>query len=276
MERQPFPGGKLFFKALDRKAAAAIGTAAEQALRFAGQRWGLRPPGELQVHVLTSWAGFLFAAAPWPWRLYLLITSPLWVWRVRRVWRVAGGWTQRFGRRLAVGVKPPRLLRQADRDLGRRLFRDEPDLGGKMRQIAWHETVHACTLALRLPAWLNEGLAMFAVDLLAEKPTILVETLSWMASGDAAAGSGYPSHSRKRGEEFLRLYAHGYWRVRYFEEKHPGLLSELLGVRRQASDWLRAIADACDLSGTSSWAEIDRKIHSHFARKQNEAQRTIS
>lgn len=276
MEKTPLDGGTLFFADPDREAAAAIGAAAGEALRFAGRRWGLRPPAELQVHALISWVGFLFAAAPWPWRLYLLITFPLWAWRVRRVWKVAGGWTQRFGRRLAVGVKPPRLLRQADRELGRRLFRDEPDLGSKMRQIAWHETVHACTLALRLPAWLNEGLAMFAVDLLAEKPTVLPETLSWMSAGNATVGRGYPSHGRGPGEALLRLYAQGYWRVRYAEEKHPGLLKELLGERRKPGEWQRPFAEACGLPGISSWAEIDRKIHGHFNRKLGETQRTSS
>ncbi|GEM_PF-575863 len=275
-KEEALDGVIVFHEAADREAALVIGAAAGEALRFAGRRWGLRPPADLQVHALASWEGFLFVAAPWPWRLYLLITFPLWVWRVRRVWRVAGGWTQRFGRRLAVGVKPPRLLLQADRELGRRLFRDETDLGSKMRQIAWHETVHACTLDLRLPAWLNEGLAMFAVDLLADKPTVLPETLDWMTARDAASGRGYPSHSRKRGEAFLRLYAQGYWRVRYLEERHPGLLRELLGIRRQADDWLRPIADACAVPKASGWAAIDRKIHGHFRKRQDEAQRTNS
>lgn len=276
MERQPFPGGTLFFAPRDREAAEWIGAAAGEALRFADRRWGLRPPGELQVHALTSWAGFLFTAASRPRRLYLLLTFPLWVWRVSRVWKIAGGWTQRFGRRLAVGVKPPRLLLAADRSLGERLFLPEPDTQGKVRQITWHETVHACSLHRKLPAWLNEGLAMFAVDRLAGKPTVRPKALSWLTENNAAAGRRIPSHFRQRGEAFLRLYAQGYWRVRYFEEKQPGLLRDLLRVRRKPGAWLRPLAEAVGLGDPCGWAELDRKIHGHFSKILDGAQRTNS
>ncbi len=270
MERKPLAGGTLVFAALDREAAEWIGAAAEQALRFADRRWGLRPSGALQVHALTSWAGFFFVAAPRPWLFFLLVTLPLWVWRVRRVWKVAGGWTQRFGRRVAVGVKPPRLLLAADRSLGERLFLSEPDMQGKVRQITWHETVHACSLHHKLPAWLNEGLAMFAVDRLAGKPTVRPETLSWLTARSAAAGLRIPSRSRERSEAFLRLYAQGYWRVRYFEEQHPGLLKNLLGAKRKPGTWLPLLAKAADLGETCGWTEIDRKIQSHFSKRLDE------
>ena len=265
MEQIAIPGAKLFYDAMDRDAAERIGPAVGQALRLAQDRWRLSPRGELHVHVMSSWPKFLFRAAPWTWRPLLVATFPLWAPRVKRIWKLAGGWTQRFGGRLAVGVKPPRLLLAADRSLGERLFLSEPDVQGKVRQITWHETVHACSLHHKLPAWLNEGLAMFAVDRLAGKPTVRPETLSWMKVGQSAAsGRRYPTHSHDRVEAFLRLYTQGYWRVRFSEEACPGLLKALFGEKHRPGEWLRLIAGACGLSETRDWAELDMAVVRHF------------
>ena len=50
---------------------------------------------------------------------------PFWFLRVKKIWRFAGGWTQRYARWSAIGVKPPRLIKQGDRTLGERLFVEE-------------------------------------------------------------------------------------------------------------------------------------------------------
>lgn len=260
----------LVFDALDREAAGRIGVAAGEGLRLARERWGLRPRNGLQVHVMTSWPGFLFRAAPWSWRPWLFLSFPLWAGRVARLWRIAGGWTQRFGKRSAVGVKPPRLLLLADRSLGERLFLAEPDMESKVRQIAVHETVHACSLHLRLPAWLNEGLAMAAVDDVAGKTTVRNDSLSMLTAGGPGRRAGgdhhgrrYPPPSRRGAEAFLRAYALGYWRVRFLEETKPGLLRELLKGKRRSREWLPAIARALGLADKSG-IELDRLVAEHF------------
>ncbi len=265
MEKITLDGITLFFAARDREAAGWMGAAAGEALRLVRERWGLAPRGGFQVHAMTSWAGFLVATAPWSLRPWLVLSLPLWVSRVAKTWRMAGGWTQRFGSRVAVGVKPPRLLLAADRSLGERLFLSEPDVQGKVRQITWHETVHACSLHHKLPAWLNEGLAMVAVDRLAGKPTVRPETLSWLLeSAKTKPGRRYPSHYRGNGEAFLSLYARGYWRVRFLEETRSGLLKELLAVRRSPDEWLPPFAEACGLPDGSGWAEVDLAVVRHF------------
>lgn len=263
----------LVFDALDREAAGRIGVAAGEGLRLARERWGLRPRDGLQVHVMTSWPGFLFRAAPWSWRPWLFLSLPLWAGRVARLWRIAGGWTQRFGKRSAVGVKPPRLLREADRTLGKRLFLAEPDLEGKVRQIAVHETVHACSLHLRLPAWLNEGLAMAAVDDAAGKKTVRDDSLSLLVpdgpgrrAGNESDDRRYPPPSRRGAEALLRVYAQGYWRVRFLEETKPGLLKELLPAKRRGREWLPAIADALGLADKSG-SELDRLVVDYFSKQ---------
>ena len=86
--------------------ARVISGAAQDALRLVAERWGLPAPVGCELHVMTSCIGFIFRAAPWPWWILLAITTPLWVGRARRAWPVSAGWTLRFGRRTAVGVKP--------------------------------------------------------------------------------------------------------------------------------------------------------------------------
>ena len=58
-----------------------------------------------------------------------------------------------------IGIKPPRLLDRADRTIGGLLFRRGPDLHKKAELTTCHELTHACSARLKLPAWLNEGLA---------------------------------------------------------------------------------------------------------------------
>jgi hypothetical protein len=105
---------------------------------------------------------------------------------------------------------------------------------------------------------------MFAVDRLAGMPTVRPETLSWMTTANASGGRRYPAHSHDRAGTFLRLYAQGYWRVRFLEETRPGLLKELLSAKYDSDEWLRSFAKACGLGDGAGWAEVDLSVARHF------------
>ncbi|MCU0235608.1 MAG: hypothetical protein MUC72_00815 [Acidobacteria bacterium] len=255
----------VYFAAQDRETAEAIGRTAEESLRLVHDHWGLEPTGDLRLYVMNSWPGFLFHAAPVPWRLALALSFPIWALRVRRLWQVAGGWTQRFGRRLAVGVKPPRLLHAGDHSLGRHVFIPGASMEEKVRHVACHELTHACTCRLGLPAWLNEGLSMVAVDLLLGKATVLPATAAALAAAPLPPDRrGYPAFSRKNREDFLCYFVLGYWRVRFLEETRPGLLKKLLREAYCPGEWHGSLAAAYALGDGPSWLGIDRLAATHF------------
>ena len=157
-----------------------ISGACEKAIQLTQDIWGLRPPEDCYIYVMTSWLRFIFQSAPWPWRVLLGMTMPFWYFRARRTWTYSAAWTQRYGRRVAIGVKPPRLLKQSDRIIGIRIFVEEKDTKVTIQHVTCHELVHACSAYLKLPMWLNEGIAVVTVDRFLERPTIKEETLQFM------------------------------------------------------------------------------------------------
>jgi hypothetical protein len=201
----------------------------------------------------------------------LAASIPLWNFRVRKLWRLAGGWVQRYGTRLAVGIKPPRILRQADRSIGAQIFVQEKDIGEKVKQVTCHELVHAFTAHLRLPLWLNEGLAMVTVDEFAGEPTVRFETVESL--DEPARGSGpesYRSVQRKNMDALVYHVVRGYWLTRYIMETQPDLLQGILAQRHSHGVLEGKVATALGMDREEFWRRIDGIVASHF-KQTNEA-----
>ena len=114
MQTKTISGLTLLFDQNEQKAAELIGQACEKSVQTIQGCWGLDTPEDCRVYVMTSWLRFLFHAPSWPYRILVAATLPLWYFRARKLWALAGGWHQQFGQRRAVGVKPPHLLKNAD------------------------------------------------------------------------------------------------------------------------------------------------------------------
>ena len=149
-------------------------------LRVINDSWGLEAPQDCRIYVMTSWMRFVFQSAPFPWRVVLALSLPLWPGRFRRTWEFSAAWTLRYGRRVVIGIKPPRLLELSNKRVGAYMYEPETDVQAKMRQLTCHELIHACSATLRLPAWLNEGLAFVTVDRCLGKRTIRLDTLDML------------------------------------------------------------------------------------------------
>lgn len=255
-------GYRLYFEEQDRGEAEQACRALELALSYNRRRWGLQPPQDLHMVIMTGWWSYILAAAPLASKVFLTLVYPLWVRRVRRTWKFAGGWQNRYGRRFAVGIKPPRLLAIADRSMGRRVYVDVPDLGEKMRHTIYHEVTHACAAHLRLPAWLNEGLAMLTVDGIVGWRTVQSATLETLDSGAAVTRGRHMA--RLDPDTVVALYTRGYWICRYYEETHAGLLGGLLKRPLGRVEIESRLAGAVGLPRERFWAEIDRVVRDHF------------
>ena len=245
-----------------------IGSACARAIQLSQEMWGLGPPEDCRIYVMTSWLGFVFQSAPWPWRILLGATMPLWCFRARRTWPYSAAWTQRYGRRVAIGVKPPRLLEQSDRSIGVRMFVEEKDMKVNVQHVTCHELVHACSAHLRLPTWLNEGIATVTVDRFLEKPTIRQETLEFMRGFlPKAATPTYRELSRMGGEAIAYHGMRGYWLVRYLEEKHPGFLRRMLSLHLDPKVIEQEMIVELGMEPGRFWNEIDDAMIDHFERR---------
>ena len=258
----------LVFDPGEQDTADLIGSACAKAVGLIQESWGLKTPEDCRIYVMTSWWGFVFQSAPWHWRILLGATMPLWCFRARRTWPYSAAWTQRYGRRVAIGVKPPHLLEQSDRSIGVRMFVEEKDMKVNVQHVTCHELTHACSAHLKLPAWLNEGIATVTADRFLERPTIRGETLE-LVRGFLPKGAPptYRELSRLSGEAIAYHGVRGYWLVRYLEEKHPGFLRHMFSLRRDSRTIEREIAMELGMEAESFWSKIDGVVVGHFGTK---------
>ncbi len=262
-ETLSFGSMKVFFTAPERAAAELISAAAEKSARLIREQWGLAMPPGVRLYVMTSWLKPMYHAAPWPWKILLGVTLPLWGWGARRLWQVAGGWAQQLGRRRMVGVKPPRLIESSDSGLGARIFVPESDMARKAEQITCHELTHAVTAHLKLPAWLNEGLAMLTMDHFVGQPTVKAETAATLAHAlDTPRSRRLPQDPNALVYEYVR----GYWLTRYFEETRPGLLKGLLTQRHPYTELENRIAAAYGIEQAIFWRDLDKTVAAYFGK----------
>ncbi len=265
METISTNGLTIFFEAEEQEAAELICQACEKSARLIRRCWGLDRPKDCRVYVMTSWGRFIFHSAPWPWWILVGLSMPLWYFRVKNLWQYAGGWAQRYGQRQAVGIKPPRLIQLADKSIGDQIFIKEDDVRKKVQHITCHELTHAFAAHLKLPMWLNEGLAMMTVDRFFEKTTLKYETLDVLERSSAQTS---PERYRKlRIEDQDRVvyhYVRGYWLTRYIEDTRPELLKNLLSQRHSHQALENKVATAYDMNREEFWTGIDQIVASHF------------
>ncbi len=261
MEFKNVNGIRLFFEADEGETAGIFEEACLNCIPILRELWGLAVPHDCRVYIMTSWPGFMFRAFSWPVKLGLALTLPVWAFRVRRQWPLVAGWTYRLRRRAIVGVKPPSLLARADTRLGQRIYIPEPDLDRKAQNTLCHELAHAFSGHLRLPLWLNEGIAMLSTDRFAGKPTIRPETIALLESTLPKAGPARYRNLMSRGDDgIVYNYVRGYWMVYTLEQEHPGLVKSWLEKRRSTGEIESLVSQALGLERKRLWRDIDRLV----------------
>ncbi len=221
---------------------------------------------------MTGWLGFIFRSAPWPWKILLSAGFPLWSFRARRIWPYSAAWTQRYGSRVAIGVKPPRLIETSQRSAGAALFEREIDSQEKIQHVTCHELVHACSAYLALPAWLNEGIAMQTVDQYLGKQTIRPDTLVMVKEClPKAAPPTYRSLSRMSLDAIAYHAARAYWIVRFLEETRPGLIKQLFTRFGDGKSIEQEIVQTLEVEPGSFWLRIDDDVADYFGGKEMES-----
>jgi len=157
----------------------------------------------------------------------------------------AGGWALQYGARRVVGVKPPKLFESSDRSLGEKIFVQDRDRDEIVQTVTCHELMYAFTAHLKLPIWLNEGLATLAMEYFLERRIVRGETLK--SPGHLpAAQIGKPA-TRLRVDDpqaLVAQYALGYWLTRYVDETQPELLKGVLKTRLEHTALEERLASA--------------------------------
>ena len=265
-EKIPLNGLTIYYQASESGTAELVHRTCSKSIQIIQQLWGLAAPDDCRIYVLNAnWMGSIFNAAPLLWRIRLGITLPVWYFRVKSTWLIAAGWALPFGKRRFIGIKTPRLIQLSDRSMGSRIFIHNDDLDVKVQHTTCHELTHACAAHLKLPAWLNEGLAMFTVDHYAGEMTVRQDTLEILRhSSEKPSTASYQRINYKDQNTVIYTVVRGYWIIRYFEDTHPGFLKELLTSRLSHQMVEHRLASALGLSRDEFWRSIDRMITSYF------------
>jgi hypothetical protein len=240
---------------------APISAARDGALTAIRELWGLAPPPDCRIFVMTSWWKFFMDAAPWYTKLFLIRAWPFWLLRAQKLWPLAGAWTQKFGSQVAIGVKPPRLLASSDTTIGQLIFEEEPDLQRKLQQLVCHELTHACAAHLGLPAWLNEGIAMLTVDRFAGRRTVRMDTLDRLrANPPRCQPPGYRQLAGLEGRSIALHTVRGYWLIELVERRLPGFFKRQFAAWKGARALERDVAGLLGLPVGRFWEQVDDVI----------------
>jgi len=256
----------LWYEQDERETGELIRSVVEDALKITEEMWGAPQPVDCHVYVMTSWSTFFFQAAPWVWKLLLGVTYPFWAPRAKRTWPYAGAWTQRFGRRVVIGVKTPHALERSDKSAGMHMFIEENDPAVKIRHLTCHELVHACSAHLRLPAWLNEGIAVLTVERYLGKQTIHPDTLALLREHEPKTEPlSYRQLSFQSGKTLAYHNVRGYWLTRFLEEQQPGFLRSSFSSPQMLADLHQNMAERLDMKQDIFWQRIDAVLAASFS-----------
>jgi len=263
---------KIFYNEGNEKEAEAAVSAVMDATPLIKESWGLDSPRGINIYITDSMMDLVFRSSPILRKLVLAVFLPLWFFRARRLWKLSAGWTLNSKKSPAKGLKPTQNLQDlidGRKDDSRKIFIDENDIFNKFKWTACHELTHAFSSHLRLPMWLNEGLAMVTVDMISGKKTVLPRTLKSMdRNGDRPPE--YKKLAKMNEEDIVYHLVHGYWITRYLEESNPGFTKVLLSGSTERGDLEKKISRLLNLDGENPWKDLDRTVFEHFNRSPAE------
>ena len=249
----------------EQEASEIIFDATARAIPVIHGLWGLNQPENCRIYVMTSWWGFFFQSAPWAWKILLAVAFPLWCFRAPRTWPYSAAWTQAFGRQVVIGIKPPRLLETSDKSIGSRVYAEVQDANTKLQHLTCHELTHACSAHLKLPAWLNEGLAAVTVDHFLGRRTFRTETIALLRTFQPQKRPPtYRELSRMNIDAITYYAVLDYWLVSYLEELHPGLLKGLFLSPPVSPAIDIQIAEQLGIASGEFWSMMPGVIADHF------------
>lgn len=252
-------GISIYFEKQDENLATELSEVVAKTVSIVKKLYGIQPRAGIEVYVMRSWIKFIFLAAPFHRKAIQLILFPLLYFSYSRIWKVAGGWNVPFGKTTAVGVKPPCLIDVPKSSRGDSIFKAVDDPNVKFTHIACHEITHALTSKYAFPTWLNEGVAMVAVDEFQGSETVKRESLLLLDQSGSATSSKLNSLDNRL------VYVRGYWLTRFLLESHPQAVLKLFQSQDQTEVEIETqIARLLAVDQKKFWEIVSPMLVKHF------------
>jgi hypothetical protein len=256
MEKYQIDNLTIFYEAEDSQYLPLFSEAYRKSAPIVRNFTGLPDPDRCRVYILRSWRKFMFHAVSIPEKIIYAVLYPLWQGRVRKQWPLIGGWAMH--NKNAFGVKSPPLYATADKSLGEKISIADSNLERKVQGAVCHELIHVYCSKLKLPVWLNEGIAILGNDLFVGWQTVKPETISFMQQYPQKEKMlTYKTLMSKTLDDTAYQYIRGYWIVRYLMQSQPGKLKALLQAKRSETEILTMLADWFNIPEPTFWKNID-------------------
>lgn len=254
----------ILFDANEGPAANLFADASIKSAPVIYDMWGLRIPPKCKIYVMTSWRQFRFHSIPWYKKIIFLITFPVQYFKNNKEWPKIGGWA--YPHQPIIGLKTPALLDKQDKGIGQKIYVQETDLNKQAQKYLCHELTHACSSHLKLPLWLDEGIAMYTVDEFTGTPTVKGETLKLLNTYPHKHKLlNYHNLMNSDIDGIVYNYVRGYWLTRFLEKRYPGFLVTLLRERQNELELVRLISNKLSIQVEDFWNKIDQKMVDEFA-----------
>jgi hypothetical protein len=197
-----------------------------RAVNFLQNTWSLKIP-KCHVYVTSKWQTMMLEHPP---ALYKTINKVSFIFLRKRyvlldgLWNRSAGWFQRYGKLCLIAIKPLREFEKMN--LTNSQLYVPMTAQEKFSNTLVHELTHAFTAHLKLPLWLNEGVALLTSEQALGYGAVKTETLDYLTTPQG--GSSYYQLPKLSNEKFFYQYAKGYWLTRYLQEQHEDVLKQLL------------------------------------------------
>jgi len=243
------------------------------------ETWGLKTPAKCKVYIMTSWVTFILHGFSFLQKFLLLVLFLiLYIMfpyaipvvflivflEIRKRWSKIAGLTVQ--NHTTCGIKSPDLVDPAGVKLSRRIYIEYANSDSLVQAAICHELTHAFSIHLNLPLWLNEGIAMYAVDKFTEKTTVKTETLEFIENYPHKKPlTNYSNLMSGNDDRIVYTYARAYWLTRYLEHNYPGFIRDLLDKRQSKCKIEQQLSLKTGIPVKDFWNEIDKKIVAQFA-----------
>lgn len=257
----------LTYAAADEETAAAVREIHAQVLAILKANLGFDPRTQVHVRVVRSWLAYLLRGVGWLQAAFSLLALPLlWYWlRFARGWdhAYAAAWI-RGARRAAINVKSLRRLPPGLPPNLTTTFSAQPQVVID-RPTLWREEVCRCLVVAycywRLPTVLLGGLARFVsrqvVPIPNSEPTDWGQVLRWAGfpppALDLRKAADLPQAAI---DELVARLVWPYGLVRFLEERHPGLLRNLMAMSLPREKVTPRLAADLGLPAEALWSAL--------------------
>jgi hypothetical protein len=229
-------------------------------------KYGLKAPKKCKVYITEKLVATYFFSQPFIIKLVILILAPITfpcLFFMHMNFKCCVAVASPSKRKSIIYIKPIRLLPYLE-GIGRGVFNIEPDLSIKIQGAFCHELTHAYSSKLNLPSWLNEGIAMLAMDELWGKQSVKVDSLKCLSNKNKRPSISLLGMSR---DKVSAKYAHCYWLTKYLLEEETELMKELLSKKLRSKKLERKISVCLHINRERLWEEISSLVYDFYSKE---------